>query len=367
MKSTLIGGVVAFSAISATAQANLPLDSLTLPDGFSISIYASDVENARQMALAEDGTLFVGSRSAGKVHAVLDTDKDGSADKVLEIASGLNMPSGIAYRDGDLYVAEISRVLRYANVLESLNDTPQPTVVIDGLPSDRHHGWKYIDFDPQGWLYVPVGAPCNICDPADPYSTIYKYNLSTGEKQLVAKGVRNSVGFDWNPDDGDFWFSDNGRDMMGDDIPPCEINHVSENGQHFGYPHIHGSDVIDPEFGQGKSPDQFRLPALNIQAHSAPLGIQFYRGDRFPAEYQDALIVAEHGSWNRSSKVGYQVMVAFVKDDKITDYQPLVQGWLQPGDEVWGRPSAIINHPDGSILIADDYANVVYKVSYQQP
>ena len=342
-----------------------PLDKLVVPLGFRISLFAEQVENARQMAVAEDGTVFVGSRSAGKLYALPDLNKDGRADRVITLAEGLSMPSGLAYRNGDLYVAEIHQVSRYKNILKQLNN-PQADVVIADLPRDRHHGWKYIDFGPDGWLYVPVGAPCNVCATQSPYAMIHRYQLETGERQLVAQGVRNSVGFDWHPQSGDLWFSDNGRDMMGDDLPPCEINHVSQMGQHFGYPYVHGSDVLDPEFGQGKNPADYRAPAWNIQAHSAPLGIQFYHGNMFPSEYQHALFVAEHGSWNRSSKVGYQVTVAMLENNQIVEYRPFVTGFLQAEEQVVGRPSAILTLPDGSILIADDFADAIYRVTYQQ-
>ncbi|WP_438862358.1 PQQ-dependent sugar dehydrogenase [Neptunicella sp.] len=364
IKKTFITLVNVTLLITACSGYALTLDKLTLPAGYKISVYADKVNNARQMALGDNGTLFVGSREAGVVNAVIDSDGDYKADKVIQIASNLKMPSGIAFKDGALYVAEVHQVLKYANIEQHLQQPGKPEIVIDGLPTETHHGWKYIAFGPDNMLYVPVGAPCNICDPDENYAAIFKYNLTNGERQVVARGVRNSVGFDWNPQNNEFWFSDNGRDMMGDDIPPCEINHVTETGQHFGYPYFHGGDIADPEFGDGKSAADYQPPALKIQAHSAPLGIHFYRGEMFP-DLKGKLLIAEHGSWNRSKKVGYQVTVADLKNNQIIDNHPLISGWLQSDETVWGRPVALLELKDGSLLISDDFANAIYRVTYQ--
>lgn len=359
---------------SISAQAELPLSSLSLPEGFSIEVYASDVKNARQMALGDEGIVYVGSRGAGVVHAVVDDNKDGKADRVVKIAEDLNMPSGLTYKDGALYVSEVSKIHKFDNITATYASKPKSEVVVSGLPTDRHHGWKNIDFGPDNWLYVPVGAPCNICetnggekfDNPD-YSSILKYNLETGEKKWAAKGVRNSVGFDWHPDSGELWFSDNGRDWMGDDIPPCEINRVSEHGQHFGYPYYHGGTIADPEFGAGKKSEDYVHPAHNLGAHVAPLGIHFYHGAMFPESYKNRLLVAEHGSWNRSKKSGYRVMMATLEGNEVTAYEPFIEGWLNVADDsAWGRPVALLPMPDGSVLLSDDFADVIYRVSYQQ-
>ena len=351
----------------------LPLEKLSLPTGYSIEIYASDVKNARQMAFSNNGILFVGSRDSGLLTAVVDKDQDGNVDEVLQIAKDLTMPSGLTIKDGDLYVAEVSRILKYANIEQNFRELPEPEVVIDGLPDKKHHGWKNIDFGPDDWLYVPVGAPCNICetnggDKFDnpEFASILKYNLKTKERVWVAKGVRNSVGFDWHPQTNQMWFSDNGRDMMGDDIPPCEINRVDEMGAHYGYPYYHGGTIADPEFGTGKNAADYVAPALNLGAHVAPLGIHFYHGDMFPADAQNNLFVAEHGSWNRSKKSGYKVMRAILKDNEIVEYQPFIEGWLQADETSWGRPVAMLTMPDGSLLVSDDFANVIYRVTYQK-
>ncbi len=358
---------------SGLTHAALPLEKLNLPEGFSISVYADKVKNARQMALGDKGTVFVGSRSAGLVHAVIDSDKDGTADKVIKIASDLVMPSGLTFKDGDLYVSEVSQIRKFSNIEANLDSPGKGEIIINDLPSDRHHGWKNIDFGPDGQLYVPVGTPCNVCITKggeefddERYDSILKYDLTTKKRTWVARGVRNSVGFDWHPKTQELWFSDNGRDWMGDDLPPCEINRVSEEGQHFGYPYIHGGDIPDPDFGEGKKPEDYTPPVARLGAHVAPLGIHFYQGAQFPAEYKNKLFVAEHGSWNRSSKVGYRVMMATTTETGVEKYETFIDGWLQPGDEVWGRPVAFLPMPDGSLLISDDFADAIYRVTYQK-
>lgn len=362
--------LLTMSSMSVTA---LPLDKLSMPEGFSISVYAENVKNARQMALGDKGTIFVGSRGAGLVHAVQDTDKDGVADKITVIAKDLVMPSGLTYKDGNLYVAEVHQVLKFADIENNIKEDAKSEVVINDLPSERHHGWKYIDFGPEGWLHVPVGTPCNVCQTRggdkfddERFDSILKYNLKTGERKWVATGVRNSVGFDWHPETKELWFSDNGRDWMGDDIPPCEINRVREEGLHFGYPYVHGGDILDPEFGAGKNPKDYEPPVQRLGAHVAPLGIHFYHGSQFPSEYKNALFVAEHGSWNRSKKVGYRIMVGTTTKTGITEYKPFIDGWLEANEDVWGRPVALLPMPDGSLLISDDFADAIYRVSYQK-
>ncbi|EKE83692.1 PQQ-dependent sugar dehydrogenase [Idiomarina xiamenensis] len=361
--------LMAFTALtSATAQAQtseLPLDKLTLPDGFAIEVYVDDVENARQMALGNNGTLFIGTRDKGDVYAVLDTDGDGKPDRKRVIGSELYMPSGLTYHDGDLYVAEVNQIRRYENIEQQLQggDELAYSIFFDQLPDDRHHGWKYIDFGPDGHLYVPVGAPCNICDEDEPYASILKVAKDGSGYEVYAKGVRNSVGFDWHPQTGVFYFTDNGRDMMGDNTPYCELNRAPEEGMHFGYPYFHEGDVADPEFGKGKQASDYEPPVAKLGPHVAPLGMHFYDGDSFPEQYRGAFI-AEHGSWNRSEKIGYRVKMAQVEDGKVTAYKPFIEGWLQPGEEVWGRPVALLELADGSLLISDDYAGVVYRVSY---
>ena len=342
----------------------LPIDNISLPEGFSIAVYADDVENARQMALGDKGTLFVGSRNAGNVYALIDSDQDNKADKQIQIAKGLFLPSGLAFHKGDLYVAEVDKIWRYANIESSLPTVPKPELVFDALPNKAHHGWKSIAFGPDGQLYIPVGAPCNICESELPFATILKLDINTKKTTIVAEGVRNSVGFDFHPETGDLWFTDNGRDMMGDDLPDDELNHVSKAGQHFGYPYVHNDNIVDPEFGQSEKAKLNRGPALGLGAHVAALGMKFYQGNQFPAEYKGDIFIAEHGSWNRSKKVGYRIVRVKLAGDKVIKSDVFASGWLQ-GEESWGRPVDVMIMPDGSMLVSDDAANAIYRISYQ--
>ncbi|MDX1570661.1 MAG: PQQ-dependent sugar dehydrogenase [Xanthomonadales bacterium] len=358
-------GFLGLLAASLAWSADLPLDKIRLPEGFKIEVYADNVPNARQMAWGDRGVLFVGSRREGKVYAVVDGDDDHRADAVHVLASGLTMPSGLAFRDGDLYVGDIGTIYRLDGIEDRLSDPPELQVVTDAFPKERHHGWKYLGFGPDGKLYVPVGAPCNICLEED-FAEIRRINPDGSGMETIARGVRNSVGFDWHPDTGDLWFTDNGRDMMGDNLPPCELNHLSEVGQHFGYPFCHGATVPDPEFGQQRDCDEFRPPAQPLGPHVAPLGMKFYTGSMFPAPYRGRVFIAEHGSWNRSSKIGYRVtMVTLGEDQEAIAYETFAEGWLQ-GEENWGRPADIQLAPDGSMLVADDQAGVIYRISFEQ-
>ncbi len=346
------------------AQAEDITGRLKVPDGFSLTLFAGNVENARQLAVSENGVVYVGSRKAGNVYALLDDNKDGQADRQVLIASGLEMPSGLAYKDGSLYVAEVSRILKFADI-DRLLDKAKQEVIYDKFPSDRHHGWKVLGFTPAGELIVPVGVPCNICAENEKYGRLFALNLETKQLRTLAQGVRNSVGFDYHPDSGKLWFSDNGRDMMGDDMPPCEINRIDGEGEHFGFPFVHGGVIPDPEFGKGVDIRKYKAPALNLGAHVAPLGIHFYRGENFPSSYRHQLLVAEHGSWNRSKKAGYRVMLATIENGNVVDYAPFVTGFME-NEETFGRPVAFAELADGSVLISDDYANAIYRVSYNK-
>ena len=349
-------------------EARLPLDRLKMPEGFSISIFA-EVPNARSMTRGSKGTIFVGNRGEDRVYAIEDRDKDGKADARHVIAKGLNMPCGVAFYKGDLYVAEVSRLLRFKNIEDHLANPPKPEVVYDDYPTETHHGWKFIAFGPDGKLYVPVGAPCNICKKEkEIYASITRMNPDGTGREVYAHGVRNTVGFDWHPLTKEMWFTDNGRDMMGDDIPPCELNHISLAGQHFGFPYCHGGTIADPEYGDQRPCGDFRAPALNLNAHVAPLGIRFYTGTMFPREYKNQAFFAEHGSWNRSKKSGYQISLARIESGReVTKYEPFITGWLDNASQkAWGRPVDVLNLPDGSMLISDDYADVIYRLTYSR-
>lgn len=328
----------------------------------------AEVPNARSLALSPSGTLFVGNRDEDKVYAVKDTDGDQKADKTWVLASGLNMPNGVAFRDGDLYIAEVSKISKITDVESKLDNPGALETVYDKYPTETHHGWKYIAFGPDGKLYVPVGAPCNICESEDKqYASITRLNADGSGMEVFAHGVRNTVGFTWHPQTNQIWFTDNGRDMLGDDIPPCELNTAPAAGLHFGYPYCHGGTIKDPEFGDKKPCTEFTPPVQNLGAHVAPLGLKFYTGNLFPAEYRNQIIVAEHGSWNRSKKSGYKLSLVTVDESgKAIDYKPFATGWMdETSQKVWGRPVDVLVAPDGALLVSDDQAGVVYRIAYQ--
>ena len=363
----LFSSVLMLGLLTASARAALPLDQIKMPPGFSIAVYAADVPNARSLALGKNGTVFVGTRGGSEVYALVDKNGDQTADQVITLASGLNVPNGVAFRDGALYVAEINRILRYDNIEANLANPPRPVVVSDKLPRETHHGWKTISFGHDGWLYVPVGAPCNVCE-ADPnrYASIMRMKPDGSQLEVFARGVRNSVGFDWHPQTKELWFSDNGRDMMGDDLPSCELNRAPKAGLHFGFPYCHQGDTPDPEFGRKRNCSEFVAPEVNLGAHVAPLGVRFYSGNMFPAEYRNSVFVAEHGSWNRSQKSGYKVVRISVNDKGEKSQETFAEGWLN-GQRNWGRPVDFLLMPDGAMLLSDDQNGVVYRISYHAP
>lgn len=345
------------------------LDKIQLPDGFEISLYASDVPRARSLAVADDGVVYVGSRGnyqgkpVGNVYAVLDRDGDFIADQVITIAEGLNTPNGVALRDGDLYVAEISRILRFDNIGQQLDNPPEPVIVTDDYPTATHHGWKFIAFGPDDKLYVPVGAPCNTCESEDIFATITRLDPDGENREIYARGIRNTVGFDWHPDTGELWFTENSRDLMGDTVPPDELNRAPEPGLHFGFPYRYGNSLDDPDFETDRDPDSFAAPMVEFPAHNAPLGMRFYTGESFPEDYRNDIFVALHGSWNRSPPAGYQLRRIDLEGDEITDQTVFASGWLVD-DRYWGRPVDVAIMNDGSLLVSDDHANVIYRIHY---
>jgi glucose/arabinose dehydrogenase len=301
--------------------------------------------------------------SEGKVHA-LQLDEQYHAGPVQVIASGLNRPVGVAYRQGSLYVSAVSRILRFDHIGEHLAAPPTPVVVRDDLPTETHHGWKFIAFGPDGWLYVPVGAPCNVCEPdADRYAVIRRMKPDGSQLETFARGIRNSVGFDWHPGTHELWFTDNGRDLMGDDVPTDELNHAPKAGMHFGFPYCHGGTVPDPQYGKKHACSEFVPPARALGAHVASLGMRFYNGSQFPSAYRGQVFIAEHGSWNRSRKVGYRIVVATLDGDRVASDAPFATGWLQ-GETAWGRPADVLVMPDGSLLVSDDLAGAIYRISF---
>jgi len=354
-----------FAACGAWAAA--PPDRLHLPEGFRIELLTDAVPNARAMALGRHaggrGVLYVGSMSEGNVYAV-ELDQ-GRATRVHVIASGLEAPAGVAWRDGALYVSALSRILRFDAIDDHLDDPPKPAIVTDKLPSERHHGAKFIAFGPDGKLYVAVGAPCNVCVPDDRHGLIERMNADGSGVEVVARGVRNSVGFDWSPIDHALWFTDNGRDLLGDDVPSDELNRIANAGRNFGFPYCHAGEVSDPKFGAEQPCSEFVAPAAKLGAHVAALGLRFYTADAFPAGYRGNLFVAEHGSWNRSRKSGYRVVrVVLDAQQRVVRQEPFVEGWLRPDESVLGRPADVLVLPDGSLLVSDDLGGAIYRVRY---
>jgi glucose/arabinose dehydrogenase len=344
------------------------LKYIKLPPGFHITLFAGKCCNpkgARSMALGDKGTLFVGTRNH-TVYALVDADNGGVAEGIYTIAKGLNVPNGVAFKDGSLYVAEINRILRYDNIESRLKDPPKPVVICDKYPAKKLHGWKFIRFGPDGYLYVPIGAPCNICNPGDSFATITRMRPSWGGYEIFARGVRNTVGFDWDPVTKYLWFTDNGRDLMGENLPPDELNCAPRKGLNFGFPYWHGRKTPDPVYGKGHKASRFTLPELDLPAHVAPLGMRFYTGKMFPEKYRNGIFIAEHGSWNRSKKIGYRVtFVQMSKNRHPVRYEVFAQGWLQ-GEKEWGRPVDVQVMPDGSLLVSDDYASAIYRITYKK-
>ncbi len=349
---------------TGSAPAALPLDQVRLPPGFRIEVLTQDVPGARAMAMSPSGTLFVGSRGEGKVYAV--TDALGVRPRVRTVATGLRMPAGVALHDGSLYASSVSKIVRIDHIEASLDKPPAPTVVSDRFPTDGHHGWKFIAFGPDGYLYVPVGAPCNICAPDENrYANIMKMKPDGSDLQVVARGVRNTVGFDWHPATRELWFTDNGRDRMGDDVPDDELNRATSAGQHFGYPYCHAGTVADPEYGSQRPCAEFVPPVARLGAHVAALGMRFYTGTQFPAAYRNNVFIAEHGSWDRSEPSGYRVVrVALDDAGKAVHQEVFAQGWLR-GGRPWGRPVDVLVAPDGSLLVSDDLAGAIYRIRYR--
>jgi len=367
----VLAAFVAAFASCATATAAPQLDKLRLPDGFRVELLTDAVPNARQMTLGRSadgkGIVYVGSASAGKVYAV-EYGTSGRAN-VRTIAASLPLPTGVAYRDGALFVGALARVLRFDGIDDKLVAPPAPVVVSDRFPSETHHGRRFIAFGPDGKLYVAVGAPCNVCLPDERHGVIQRMNVDGSAIETVARGVRNSVGFDWSPVDRTLWFTDNGRDMLGDDLPADELDRVTRIGEHFGYPFCHQGDSPDPEFGAQRPCSEFTAPAAKLGAHVAALGMRFYGGAQFPAAYRGNIFIAEHGSWNRSRKSGYQVVrVAVDAQGRAATPEPFLQGFLQVEasgrENVWGRPADVLPLPDGSLLVSDDLAGAIYRVRY---
>ncbi len=358
-----VASVGAVSCKAAGLDENL--SKIILPPGFSISIYAENLQNPRQLAVGDQGTVFAGSEAAGNVYAIEDHNSDYIADGIYIIDQKLNRPTGVEFKFGSLYVAAVNRVLRYDDVEPNIDQPPAPDVVTTGLATQTHHANRYLRFGPDGLLYVAIGAPCNVCVEAG-FGQIRRMEADGGGDEVYVSGVRNSAGLTFSPATGRLWFTDNGRDLLGDDIPADELNEVSRQGQDFGFPYCHQGDLPDAEFGQGKSCNDYTPPAVKLNAHSASLGLMFYTGTMFPPGYTGAVIIARHGSWNRSSKIGYDiVLVRFDAAGKPMAPEVFASGWLQ-GEKAWGRPTDVMQLADGSVLVSDDMANAIYRISYAE-
>jgi glucose/arabinose dehydrogenase len=349
--------------LTAKPASEMKLDKIKLPPGFTIELWAQGMANARSMALGAKGTVFVGTRLVGNVYAVIE--KDGKRD-VKIILKGLHRPNGVVFHNGSLYVAELSRILRYDNIEDNLDNPPKPVIVFDALPKDEPHGWKYMVVGPDGWLYFNIGAPCNSCVPPDTHAQIVRVDPKNGVLETVVKGVRNSVGMAFHPNTKELWFTNHGRDWLGEDLPNDTLHRVVKKGVHFGFPYCHQGDTLDPEFGKGRSCAEFAPPALKLGPHIAPLGMRFYNGKMFPAEYRNRILIANHGSWNRTNKIGFNLMqVTLDAQGKAVKYEPFAEGWVE-GNQYWGRPVDVQVMPDGALLVSDDVTGALYRISYKR-
>jgi glucose/arabinose dehydrogenase len=345
-----------------TPAAKLPVGKIKVPQGFKVEVWAADILDARSMRQGDKGTVFVSSLFvAGKIYAVVDR---GGKREVKTIAEKLMLPSGIEYHKGALYVATPKEITRYDDIEAKLDNPPKPVVVYDKLPGDVPHGWKFIKVGPDGKLYVPVGAPCNICDPSERYAQIFRINLDGSGMEVIARGVRNTVGFDWHPKTKELWFTDNQRDWLSEDLPNDELNRIAQPGkQHFGFPYCHQGDFADPEFGWGKNCKNYTRPAALLGPHAAPLGMRFYTGKMFPAKYQGAIFIARHGPWNRTLKYAADVVVAFPDGKGTAKIEPFLTGLVE-NNSYLGRPVDVMVMKDGSLLVSDDHNGAIYRVTY---
>ena len=344
----------------AAAADKLPVDKLKAPKGFKVEVYASGMPNARSLALGDKGTVFVGSRLQDKVYAIVDK---GGKREVKIIASGLYRPNGVAFKNGTLYIMELSQLSKIDNIEDKLDNPPKPTVILDGLPKDEAHGWKYIAIGPDNKLYFEIGQPCNNCLPPEGYATMRRVNLDGTGMETIAQGIRNTVGFDWHPTSKELYFTDNSRDWMSEDLPNDELNRMTKVGQHFGSPFCYQGNLPDQEFGWGRKCEEFTPPIALMGPHTAALGMKFYTGNSFPAKYKNQILVARHGSWNKTNKLGGDVVLVNIKKDgSAGPIEPFLTGFLENNSYV-GRPVDVMVMKDGSVLVSDDWNGAVWRVS----
>jgi len=334
---------------------------LKLPKGFNIEVYASGIANARSLRIGDKGTVFVSNRLLDKVYAVVD--RNGKRE-VKVIASGMDRPNGLVFDRGTLYIAEGTRISKMENIEDNLDNPPKPVVIYSDFLNHQSHGWKFMGLGPDNKLYVNVGAPCNICEPPETNGQLRRIDLDGSGAEVVVRGVRNSVGFDWHPVSKELYFTDNGRDWLSEDLPEDELNRVTKTGQHFGFPYCHQGNFTDREMGWGRSCDEFEKPVALLGPHAGVLGMRFYSGKMFPAKYRNAAFIARHGSWNRTKKIGGDIIVAYLnKDGSVKSWEPFLTGFLQNNAYI-GRPVDVQVMKDGSLLVSDDHAGAIYRVTY---
>ena len=354
--------------MTETPASDIPVSKLKVPAGFKVELWATGLPGARAMALSEDGKkVYLGTRAIGRVYEVTD---EGGKRSVRTVVDKLTQPAGVAYKDGALYVVAIDKVLKYDGIAKNANAEPQDLTAKFDLPPEQHHNWKYVAFGPDGKLYVPFGAPCNICEPSKEYAQIRRYNPDGSGKEVIATGVRNSVGFDWHPKTKQLWFTDHGRDWMGNNGPQDELNRLAKPGANFGFPYCHADSKPDTDFKKKDACKGVTLPVALMGPHAAAMGVKFYTGKMFPAEYQNTMFIARKGSWNRTKPYGFDVVnVRAGADGKGAKVTPFLTGFneSQDGYKFWGRPAYIAQMPDGALLVSDEQLGAIYRISYQKP
>src|SRR5262245_12341329 len=346
-----------------TAADKLPVAQLKLPKNFHLEIFASGVPNARSLRVSDKGTVFVSTRTLGRVYALVDNN---GKRELKTLATGLNSPNGIALHNGTLYIAEIDKISKIDNIESQLDNPPKPTVIYSDLPNDAPHGWKFLTVGPDNKLYFNIGAPCNICMPPATHAQIRRINLDGSAMEVVARGIRQVVGMDWHPLLKQMYFTENQRDWLSEDEPNDKLNRLARPGQdNFGYPYCDGGDIPDPQFGWGHSCNEFTKPVAQLGPHSAPLGMRFYTGKMFPPQYRNAIFIARHGSWNKTHKIGGDVVVAHLNaDGTVKSVEPFITGFLVDGSKYVGRPVDMEWLKDGSMLLSDDFNGAVYRITY---
>jgi len=350
--------------MTATPASEIPVSNFKLPPGFKAEVWATGIPGGRAMARGESGKIYVGTRAIGRVYEITDNGTQRTSRVVVD---KLTQPAGVAFKDGSLYVMAIDKVLRFDGIEKNPNAAPVDMTAAFKLPKEQHHNWKFIAFGPDGKLYVPFGAPCNICEPpTDEYAQIRRYNADGSGMEVIARGVRNTVGFAWHPVTKELWFTDHGRDWMGDDGPEDELNVLAKAGNNYGFPYCHANGVPDEDIKKANPCDGVTLPVTNMGPHAAAMGVLFYTGSMFPAEYRNAMFVARKGSWNRTKKFGFDVVtVRPAADNKGAKVEPFMTGFLDPAtDSFSGRPAYLLQLPDGSLLVSDEQLGAIYRITY---